>query len=50
MCLLQLVQELLQKNPAIGDIKLKEVLGHTPRQVLVGALLGLIIALYLPWG
>ena len=29
------------------DIKLKELLGHTPMQVVVGALLGLVIALIL---
>eukprot|EP00983_Pelagomonas_calceolata_P078179 1154183-Pelagomonas_calceolata.AAC.4 len=30
----QVVTEIFHKNPAIGDIKLKEVLGHTPRQSL----------------
>ena len=29
------------------DIKLKELLGHTPMQVVVGALLGLVVALIL---
>ena len=29
------------------DIKLKELLGHTPMQVIVGAMLGLIVALIL---
>ena len=29
------------------DIKLKELLGHTPMQVIVGALLGLVVALTL---
>ncbi|KAF5840259.1 divergent PAP2 family-domain-containing protein [Dunaliella salina] len=46
----QVVTEIFQKNPAIGDIKLKEVLGHTPRQVLCGAVLGFVVAMCLPWG
>lgn len=29
------------------DVKLKELLGHTPMQVIVGAMLGLIVALIL---
>ena len=29
------------------DVKLKELLGHTPMQVIVGALLGLVVALTL---
>ena len=39
-----MVNELLQGHP-ISDYDLKEVLGHTTRQVIVGLLLGLIIAL-----
>jgi len=46
----QVVTEIFHKNPAIGDIKLKEVLGHTPRQVLCGAVLGFVVAMCLPWG
>ena len=39
-----MVNELLKGHP-ISDDDLKEVLGHTTRQVIVGLLLGLIIAL-----
>ena len=43
-----LIEELIQGHP-ISEKRLKEVLGHTPRQVLAGILLGLAIAL-LFWG
>jgi len=39
-----LINELLQGHP-ISEGHLKEVLGHTHRQVLAGALLGILIAL-----
>jgi uncharacterized protein len=39
-----LIGELLQGHP-ISDKHLKEVLGHTPRQVLVGAAMGLACSL-----
>lgn len=35
-------------HPVVGEIKLKEVLGHTPRQVVAGATLGLITGLLFP--
>ncbi len=42
---------LLTKNkeeqyPALKDLQLKEILGHTPLQVFVGAILGMITGLY----
>ncbi|MBN1639766.1 MAG: divergent PAP2 family protein [Anaerolineae bacterium] len=37
----QIVAELFQGHP-ISDAKLKELLGHTPFQVLLGAILGLL--------
>lgn len=50
LCAVQMMTELWQNSPsAIGDninlIKLKEVLGHTPRQVLCGAVLGFLVAI-----
>lgn len=39
-----MVEELLKRHP-ISENQLKEVLGHTHRQVLAGLLLGVIIAL-----
>lgn len=41
------VQDLLEGHP-MSERKLKEVLGHTPRQVLAGAILGLIVGLLHP--
>lgn len=42
-----LIDELLKGHP-IPEDRLKEVLGHTPRQVLAGILLGIIVA-FLFW-
>lgn len=39
-----LVEELLSGHP-ISDKRLKEVLGHTPREVIGGVILGLLIPL-----
>ena len=41
------VEDLLEGHP-VSERKLKEVLGHTPRQVLCGALLGLSVGLVCP--
>jgi len=38
-----IINDLAQHRP-LGEEKLKELLGHTPKEVLVGALLGIIIA------
>jgi len=43
----QMINELMDNHP-VGDIKLKEVLGHTPRQVLCGATLGVLVGLLFP--
>jgi acid phosphatase family membrane protein YuiD len=40
----QLINELFSGHP-ISDKMLKEVLGHSPRQVFVGVLLGIVVAL-----
>lgn len=40
----RMVNELLQGHP-LSEIRLKEVLGHTHRQVVAGSLLGILIAL-----
>jgi hypothetical protein len=42
------VQELLDGEHPMSASKLKEVLGHTPRQVLTGAVLGLAVGLLFP--
>ena len=38
-----IIEDLAQHKP-LGEEKLKELLGHTPKEVLAGALLGIIIA------
>ena len=41
----QIVDELFQEHKEFNQEKLKELLGHTPLQVIVGVILGVIIAL-----
>lgn len=41
------VEDLLEDHPVSGR-KLKEVLGHTPRQVICGAILGVLVGLVYP--
>jgi uncharacterized protein len=40
----QIVDELFQENPELNQDRLKELLGHTPIQVLVGSALGIGIS------
>lgn len=40
----QIVDELFQENGEFNEERLKELLGHTPFQVIVGAVLGAIAA------
>jgi len=46
----QIIEELFQENPQLSEEKLKELLGHTPFQVIVGAILGGVLAGWLPLG
>jgi acid phosphatase family membrane protein YuiD len=39
----QMIDELFQGHP-ISETRLRELLGHTPFEVVVGAILGVIIA------
>ncbi|MCC7164557.1 MAG: divergent PAP2 family protein [Anaerolineae bacterium] len=39
----QMIQELFEGHP-ISDTKLRELLGHTPVEVIVGMLLGIVVA------
>jgi len=41
------IGELLQGHP-VSDVKLKEVLGHTPLQVCAGAVLGILFGIFFP--
>ncbi|MEM9944964.1 MAG: divergent PAP2 family protein [Cyanobacteria bacterium P01_D01_bin.36] len=40
----QILDELFQENSEFNEDRLKELLGHTPVQVIVGSALGVIIA------
>jgi uncharacterized protein len=41
----QIIDELFQGHP-ISETRLRELLGHTPFEVLVGAILGIIISVF----
>lgn len=45
----QMLKELFSLHPAFKGQKLKELLGHTPMQVVVGALLGVGVAFGFDW-
>lgn len=45
----QIVQNLFQNNPELNKGKLKELLGHTPMEVLAGAGLGIAVSAVLRW-
>ena len=47
MVLNRMIKELLSPDSNVRTVKLKEFLGHTPTEVLVGALLGVAISLAL---
>jgi acid phosphatase family membrane protein YuiD len=40
----QIIDELFSEKPEFSEDRLKELLGHTPFQVIVGSILGLVIA------
>jgi len=39
-----MIIEDLAHNKPITDQKLKELIGHTPKEVMAGALLGIVVA------
>ncbi|GAQ87863.1 hypothetical protein KFL_003830120 [Klebsormidium nitens] len=43
----RMIEDMYEGHP-VGEIKLKELLGHTPLQVLGGAAVGLLVALWYP--
>ena len=49
MALNQIIRELLSPDHRLSATKLKEFLGHTPREVFVGALLGVAFSLLFHW-
>lgn len=50
MVLNRMIKQLLSPESETGKVKLKEFLGHTPTEVLVGALLGIAVSLALHFG
>lgn len=40
----QLMDELFSDNPSFNEERLKELLGHTPFQVVVGSVLGVVVS------
>jgi len=45
----EIIRELLAPDHRLSHNKLKELLGHTPKEVLVGAVLGVAVSLALHW-
>ncbi len=45
----QIVTEIFSEHPHLSSQRFKELLGHTPIEVLAGALLGSIIAIIIHW-
>jgi acid phosphatase family membrane protein YuiD len=50
MVLNRMIKELLSADSNVRTVKLKEFLGHTPTEVLVGALLGVAVSFLLHYG
>jgi len=40
----QIIDELFREKPEFNEDRLKELLGHTPVQVIVGSLLGFAVS------
>lgn len=40
----KMIEEIFSENPHISSERIKEFLGHTPKEVLVGAIFGILIA------
>ena len=45
----QIVAEIFSEHPRLSSEKLKEFLGHTPIEVLIGALFGTAVAIWIHW-
>lgn len=50
MVLNRMIKQLISPESDVSRVKLKEFLGHTPTEVLVGALLGVAVSLALHFG
>ena len=45
----QIVAEIFSEHPDLSSQKFKELLGHTPVEVFIGALLGVTVAIWVNW-
>lgn len=45
----QIVAEIFSEHPHLSSQKFKELLGHTPVEVFIGALLGSAVAVWVHW-
>ena len=45
----QIVAEIFSEHPHLSSQKFKELLGHTPVEVFIGALLGVTVAIWIHW-
>ena len=45
----QIVAEIFSEHPHLSSQKFKELLGHTPVEVFIGALLGITVAIWIHW-
>ena len=45
----QIVAEIFSEHPNLSSQKFKELLGHTPVEVFIGALLGITVAIWVHW-
>ena len=45
----QIVAEIFSEHPNLSSQKFKELLGHTPVEVFIGALLGSAVAVWVHW-
>lgn len=44
----QIMADLFSGDPAYAEKALKEMIGHTPLQVIMGALLGILVGVFMP--
>lgn len=45
----KIIQELFSEEHKLSGAKLKELLGHSPKEVLVGSFLGVLVSLAIRW-
>ena len=48
ICCSEFMKSKMDSNPVFADRKLKEMVGHTPIEVLSGAILGVVMGFIIP--